>query len=78
MNDELKAKINSSVYNLNKKIVRKASKRLRRRLETGNLFKEIANDDLWCNGYRCRKWIRRLEFKSWTTLFEFLITVEKI
>ena len=25
----------------------------------------------WCNGYRRRKWARRHEFKSWTTLIAF-------
>ena len=27
--------------------------------------------DRWCNGYRRRKWTRRLEFKSWTRLIAF-------
>ena len=29
----------------------------------------------WCNGYRCRKWSRRHEFKSWTRLFVFHIVL---
>ena len=35
----------------------------------------------WCNGYRCRKWTRRHEFKSWTRLIAFhivLITLGKV
>ena len=28
-----------------------------------------------CNGYRRRKWTRRHEFKSWTRLIAFLITL---
>ena len=27
----------------------------------------------WCNGYHCRKWTQRPEFKSWTNLFAFHI-----
>ena len=30
---------------------------------------------LWCNGYRRRKWTRRLEFKSWTRLIAFHIAL---
>ena len=29
----------------------------------------------WCNGYRCRKWTRRHEFKSWTRLIAFHIAL---
>ena len=29
----------------------------------------------WCNGYRRRKWTRRHEFKSWTTLIAFHIAL---
>ena len=29
----------------------------------------------WCNGYRRRKWTRRLEFKSWTRLIAFHIVL---
>ena len=29
----------------------------------------------WCNGYRHRKWTRRLEFKSWTRLIAFHIAL---
>ena len=29
----------------------------------------------WCNGYRRRKWTRRHEFKSWTTLMAFHIAL---
>ena len=29
----------------------------------------------WCNGYRRRKWTRRLEFKSWTRLIAFHIAL---
>ena len=29
----------------------------------------------WCNGYRRRKWPRRLEFKSWTRLIAFHIAL---
>ena len=35
----------------------------------------------WCNGYRCRKWTRQLEFKSWTRMIAFhiaLITLGKV
>ena len=27
----------------------------------------------WCNGYHQRKWLWQMEFKSWTSLFTFLI-----
>ena len=30
---------------------------------------------LWCNGYRRRKWTRRLEFKSWRRLIAFPIAL---
>ena len=30
---------------------------------------------LWCNGYRCRKWTQRYEFKSWTRLIAFHIAL---
>ena len=30
---------------------------------------------LWCNGYRCRKWTRQHEFKSWTRLIAFHIAL---
>ena len=29
----------------------------------------------WCNGYRCRKWTWRHEFKSWTRLIAFYIAL---
>ena len=29
----------------------------------------------WCNGYRCRIWTRRHEFKSWTRLIAFHIAL---
>ena len=29
----------------------------------------------WCNGYRCSKWTRRHEFKSWTRLIAFHIAL---
>ena len=29
----------------------------------------------WCNGYRHRKWSRRLEFKSWTRMIAFHIAL---
>ena len=29
----------------------------------------------WCNGYRCRKWTRWHEFKSWTRLIAFHIAL---
>ena len=29
----------------------------------------------WCNGYRRRKWTRRHEFKSWTSLIAFHIAL---
>ena len=29
----------------------------------------------WCNGYRRRKWTRRLEFKYWTRLIAFHIAL---
>ena len=29
----------------------------------------------WCNGYRCRKWTRRHELKSWTRLIAFHIAL---
>ena len=29
----------------------------------------------WCNGYRCRKWTRRHEFKSCTRLIAFHIAL---
>ena len=29
----------------------------------------------WCNGYRRRKWTRRLEFKSWTRMIAFHIAL---
>ena len=30
---------------------------------------------LWCNGYCCRKWAQRHEFKSWKRLIVFLIAL---
>ena len=30
---------------------------------------------LWCNGYRCRKWTQRCEFKSWTRMIAFHIAL---
>ena len=44
---------------------------------SSNSFKNEITDLLytrrcpWCNGYRRRKWTRRLEFKSWTRLIAF-------
>ena len=29
----------------------------------------------WCNGYRRRKWTRRLEFKSWKRMIAFHIAL---
>ena len=29
----------------------------------------------WCNGYPCRKWTQRLEFKSWTRMIAFHIAL---
>ena len=29
----------------------------------------------WCNGYRHRKWTQRHEFKSWTRLIAFPISL---
>ena len=31
--------------------------------------------EIWCNGYRRRKWTRRHEFKSWTRLIAFHIAL---
>ena len=36
---------------------------------------ETINGWPWCNGYRCWKWTSKHEFKSWTTLNAFHITL---
>ena len=37
------------------------------------LKQTIPRRNLWCNGYRCRKWTRRDEFKFWIRLIIFHI-----
>ena len=43
------------------------------------IYSSLVNHNLrrcpWCNGYRCRKWTRRHEFKSRTRLIAFHIVL---
>ena len=50
------------------------TKRLEKKLD-GNYTRMFERSCPWCNGYRRRKWTRRLQFKSWTRLIAFHIAL---
>ena len=42
------------------------------------VFGNVVIIEMWCNGYRRRKWTRKHEFKSWTRLIAFHIALIRL